>query len=76
LRIGCIEFPTLYGCDRCSITTIDQASGEHGVEPLKTLATYRARDGKVWFGQRMIHRGSGRLGVGDAIEVPALPSRS
>jgi uncharacterized protein len=56
-------------CDRCVLTTTDQATAERGVEPLRTLATYRRRDGKVFFGQNALHEDVGRLRVGDAVLV-------
>jgi uncharacterized protein len=68
-NIGEISFRTVKPCDRCAITTTDQATGERGNEPLRTLATYRKRDGKVLFGQNLVHSGVGRLSVGDVLQV-------
>ena len=75
LRIGAIEFRGAGPCARCAVTTTDQATGERGVEPLRTLATYR-RDPHspedVNFGQNLIHVTlAGRLRVGDRVEVLA-----
>jgi uncharacterized protein YcbX len=67
--IGGMRFTPVKPCDRCVITTTDQATGERGVEPLRTLATYRRRNGQVLFGQNVIHSGTGRLHVGDALLV-------
>ena len=53
------------------ITTTDQATGERGREPLRTLATYRLIDGKVLFGQNLIHDGTGTIRVGDGCAVVA-----
>jgi uncharacterized protein len=53
----------------CVVTTTDQVTGERGVEPLRTLATFRRSNGKVLFGQNVIHRGTGRLTVGDPLQV-------
>jgi uncharacterized protein YcbX len=55
------------------ITTTDQRSAERGVEPLRTLATYR-RDvldpSDVNFGQNLIHETkSGTLRVGDEVHL-------
>lgn len=42
VRFGEAVFHTTKPCERCVITTVDQARGEFdGKEPLKTLATYR-----------------------------------
>jgi hypothetical protein len=66
-RIGALPFRVVKPCDRCVLTTTDQATAERGVEPLRTLATYRRWDGKVWFGQNVVHEGTGRLAVGDVV---------
>jgi len=67
-----------FGCAtpnlRCVITTIDQQTGARdGVEPLRTLATYRRADegGGVKFGQYLVHSGRGQLRIGDYL-VTAL----
>jgi hypothetical protein len=62
--IGEIGFRAVKPCDRCAITTTDQETAERGVEPLRTLATFRRQDGKVYFGQNVVHQGTGRLTVG------------
>ena len=59
-----LRFRVVKPCDRCVVTTTDQATAERGLEPLRTLATYRRWDGKVWFGQNVVHEGTGRLGRG------------
>jgi MOSC domain-containing protein len=57
-------------CARCSITTVDQATGVRGKEPLATLATYRrGPDGSVLFAQNAIHDRTGVLRVGDSVRV-------
>jgi len=66
-RIGTLGFRAVKPCDRCVLTTTDQATAERGLEPLRTLATYRRRDGKVYFGQNVVHEGTGRLTVGDSL---------
>jgi len=67
-RIGEVAFRVVKPCDRCVLTTTDQATAERGHEPLRTLATYRRRDGKVYFGQNVVHEGSGRLAVGATLQ--------
>lgn len=71
IRVGHVELDVVKGCARCAVTTVDPATGLRGSEPLRTLAGYRQRDGKVWFGQNAIPRGSGTVRVGDAVEVLA-----
>lgn len=69
LRIGEVAFRGTKRCDRCVMTTVDPITGDRGVEPLRTLATYRREDGKVWFGMNLVPDGEGRVHVGDAVEV-------
>lgn len=67
-RIG--EVPTRGGrpCPRCAITLVDPATGKRGVEPLRTLATYRRNDrGEVDFGVNVSFAAPGTLHVGDAV---------
>lgn len=69
VRVGDVGFRVVKPCSRCAITTVDQGSGEKGKEPLRTLATYRKAGDKVFFGQNAIPDSTGRLSVGDAVEV-------
>ncbi len=69
IRIGEIEFEVVKPCPRCSIPTVDPETGEMGIEPMKTLASYRSQDHKVLFGQNMVHYGVGTVKVGYGIEV-------
>jgi uncharacterized protein YcbX len=69
IRIGAVEFRVVKPCSRCVITTLDPETAERGTEPLKTLAAYRRRDKRIYFGQNLIHDGTGVLQLGDAIEV-------
>ncbi len=69
LRIGGIVFHVVKPCSRCATTTVDQETAQTGPEPLATLATFRRRGTKVFFGQNLIHAGPGVIRVGDAVEV-------
>ena len=62
----------LYGvklCARCTITTINQTNGIKAKEPLLTLAGYRMKNNKIYFGQNVLLQQTGYLKTGDAIEV-------
>ncbi|MEX2116626.1 MAG: MOSC N-terminal beta barrel domain-containing protein [Bacteroidota bacterium] len=74
LRIGSIQFLGPKPCDRCSTTTVDQSTGIRGAEPLRTLATYRNRNGDILFGQNLIHKAHGILRVGDIL-TPLLQEK-
>ncbi len=67
LARGALVLANRKPCDRCSVTTIDPETGRAGKEPLKTLATFRERDGKVYFGVNLVPSGGGELAVGDEL---------
>jgi uncharacterized protein YcbX len=75
VRIGEVSFRVVKPCARCVVTTTDQASGERGREPLRTLATYRRVGGEVLFGQNLIHDGPGTVRVGDPCLVEHTAAR-
>jgi uncharacterized protein YcbX len=67
IQIGGVSLKVVKPCGRCVVTTTDQSTGERGQEPLRTLATYRRRDGLVMFGQNVVHERPGRLRLGDRV---------
>lgn len=69
IRVGGAEFRVAEPCLRCSVTTVDQATGETGNEPLQTLAEFRRTDEGVAFGQNLLARRSDAVAVGDTIDV-------
>jgi MOSC domain-containing protein len=76
IRIGALQFDLVKPCERCAVPTIDPRTAQRGKEPTRTLATYRRRNGKVYFGQNAIHRTPGTLHVNDMITVEPLPGLS
>ena len=68
-ELGPVRFRAVKPCDRCVVTTTDQVTGARGVEPLRTLASYRKREGQVYFGQYLVHSGRGRLCVGERLRT-------
>lgn len=71
-QLGSLILHAAGPCVRCIMTTTDQASGERGVEPLRTLAEYRRNPDcrtELLFGQNLIHETkSGILKVGDVVQ--------
>lgn len=70
VRLGDVPFDVVKPCARCVMTTIDQETGvaPDPHEPTATLATFRrSAEGKVLFGQNVIHRKEGLLRVGDEV---------
>lgn len=74
-EIAGILFTAIKPCARCVLITVNQQTGEKGVEPLKTLAGYRTWDKKVLFGQNLLHKGSGKVRVGDELFVKSWKAK-
>ena len=70
IQIGAVVFYGVKPCSRCVLTTVDQATGEKGKEPLKTLAGYRTTGNKVLFGQNLVYAQKGStISVGDKVRL-------
>ena len=69
IKIGDLIMRIVKPCSRCVIPSIDINSGEKGVEPTKTLISYRKRDNKIYFGQNVIAEGEGEVKIGMPVEV-------
>lgn len=54
LKHPSFELELVKPCARCVVTTIDQRTGVSGKEPLRTLARYRQRDNKIYFGMNTV----------------------
>jgi uncharacterized protein YcbX len=67
--IGKNRFQGVKNCARCVLTTVDQETAEKSAEPLATLATYRKRDNKIYFGQNVVAIDHGVVTVGDTIDL-------
>ena len=68
-KIGNVLFRGVKPCGRCPIPTINPETGIKGVEPLRTLATYRKKNNNVYFGQNVIAMNNGQISEGDIIEI-------
>lgn len=72
IRIGEVIFELPKPCERCVMTTVDLATFKPRAskEPLATLATFRADPkGRLMFGENLLAKNSGKISVGDKIEV-------
>jgi len=65
--VGKNKFAAVKPCARCVLTTVNQDTGEKGMEPLATLSKYRKKDNKVLFGQNLIAIDHGKIYEGDEI---------
>jgi uncharacterized protein YcbX len=68
-RIGGALFAGIKPCARCVMTTVNQQTAERGTEPLATLAGYRKKNGKVYFGQNALAAATGIVHEGDKIDL-------
>ena len=71
LEVGSARLCGVKASDRCTVTTVDQRTGEpRGPEPIRTLAGYRRfGGGKVFFGQNLTVHRPGQIHVGDRVHV-------
>lgn len=69
IRIGEIEFDVVKPCARCAIPTVNLEDASREADVFRLLKKHRERDGEVFFGQNMIHRGQGQIKLGDAVDV-------
>lgn len=71
ITIGGAQLKVVKPCVRCTVPSVDPATGEQGTEPGDTLATYRdlERAGGISFGVNAIVVSAGTLRVGDAVDV-------
>ena len=65
--VGKNKFAAVKPCARCVLTTVNQDTGEKGMEPLAALSKYRKKDNKVLFGQNLIAIDHGKIYEGDEI---------
>jgi len=72
IRVGGLEMAVVKPCARCVVTTIDKETLEKSKEPLKTLASYRTRNGGAMFGQNVIPVNEGRLRLGMSVEILSM----
>ncbi|MCW8831043.1 MAG: MOSC domain-containing protein [Gammaproteobacteria bacterium] len=69
LQVGDISLRIVKPCSRCIVPNVDIDSAERRKEPVKTLASYRKRDNKIFFGQNVVADGEGELEVGMEVKI-------
>lgn len=67
--IGNARFIAVKPCARCVTTTVNQETGVKGMEPLKTLATFRTQNHKVNFAQNVVVEHAAEIKTGDQLIV-------
>jgi uncharacterized protein YcbX len=71
IALGGAALRVVKPCARCVLTTVDPETGQPSArgEPLRTLATYRTRGGKVLFAQNALVRRGGTVRIGDEVRA-------
>ena len=69
IAINGIEFDVSKPCSRCVIPTIDPATAVKQPDVMQVLLKQRKIGKKIYFGQNLIHRGTGTLSVNDHVEI-------
>lgn len=69
IRIGDIEFDLVKPCSRCAIPSVDPETGTRERDVISMLQAQCRRDGVIYFGQNLRHRGRGRIAIGDEVEI-------
>jgi len=69
LSIGENRFIGVKNCSRCILTTVNPETAEMGKEPLATLASYRNRNNKIYFGQNLLAIDHSMVHVNDVISL-------
>ncbi|WP_165807215.1 MOSC domain-containing protein [Nocardioides currus] len=69
VTIGEVRFRVAKPTDRCVMTTIDVESLRTDKEPIRTLARHRLVEHKTLFAVHLIPETTGRISVGDAVDV-------
>ncbi|MGG9961226.1 MOSC domain-containing protein [Ferruginibacter sp. SUN106] len=68
-EINALNFLGVKPCSRCVVITINQQTGKGGKEPLTTLAGYRMKNNKIYFGQNVLQQQNGIINIGDEIKI-------
>lgn len=69
VQLGAVEFDLVKPCSRCVIPSINPATAIKNSQVLRELAAFRRWQGKVYFGQNLIHRGLGKIALGESLKV-------
>ena len=73
LKIGEVSLSGAKPCARCPLVNVDPLTGESDKKLLKTLASFRTLNHKVYFGQQFVPISVGKIQVG--IEVQVIQSK-
>jgi hypothetical protein len=69
IQVGELRLSGAKPCARCPLVNVDPYSGESDKKTLKTLASFRTLNNKVYFGQHFVPISLGEIQVGDEVQV-------
>ena len=69
LKIGEVSLSGAKPCARCPLVNVDPLTGESDKKMLKTLASFRTLNHKVYFGQQFVPISLGKIQIGMEIQV-------
>jgi uncharacterized protein YcbX len=69
IQVGEVRLSGAKPCARCPLVNVDPHSGESDKKTLKTLASFRTMNNKVYFGQQFVPISLGEIQVGDEVQV-------
>ncbi len=69
LKIGEVSLSGAKPCARCPLVNVDPLTGESDKKMLKTLASFRTLNHKVYFGQQFVPISTGKIQVGMEVHV-------
>jgi uncharacterized protein YcbX len=69
IQVGELRLSGAKPCARCPLVNVDPYSGESDKKTLKTLASFRTLNNKVYFGQQFVPISLGEIQVGDEVQV-------
>jgi len=67
ISIGESQIEIIKPCARCQVVNVDQITGQKFKEPLKTLASYRKIENKIYFGANAACLQEGQVHIGDTL---------
>jgi uncharacterized protein YcbX len=72
IKIGEVSLSGAKPCARCPLVNVDPLSGESDKKTLKTLASFRTINHKVYFGQQFVPISVGEIRVGMEVQIIRL----
>lgn len=73
IKVGLVHLSGAKPCARCPLVNVDPQSGESNKNTLKTLASFRTLNHKVYFGQQFVPISLGEIQIG--MEVQLIQSK-